>query len=290
MRLTKTLSKLFIVSLVLLLGACSFHTVEPASKGKILTTSGYQPEVLKPGKYTLWGRDDMIILDTSTKVYNEYNIKVKMADKLTLLVDVKFAGRIDSQPTVINTIFNDIVAGSDKRIVFDEIYSVYGQMLVRNKTREIISQYSVDDVHANYKRISEEIAETLTIMFKSTPIEISQVMIGNIAYPEVVTASIEANESRRLAIEKEEAQAAIDLVIKDNELVLANKNYEIEIARAKAIRDKNIIIGEGITPDLLKLRALEVQEAMAANKSAVFMPYEAMGSIGVQNRIYSKNP
>jgi len=282
----KTLSKTLLLLTAITLGGCGFYTVEPASKGKILTTSGYQPEVLEPGKYTLFGRDDMVILDTSSKVYSENNIEVKLKDKLTLFVDVKFSGRISSDPSVVNTIFNDIVAGDDRRVAFDEVYAVYGRMIIRNKTREIISEYTVDDVHTNYKRISQQIADAVLLSFKTTPIELSQVMIGNINYPEVINASIEANEERRLAIEKEEAQAAIDMTKKENELVLALKDYEIEITRAKAVRDANKIIGEGITEDLLSLRALEVQSEMAKNKAAVFMPYEAMSTVGAQNRIY----
>jgi len=114
------------------------------------------------------------------------------------------------------------------------------------------------------------------------------VALGNIAYPEVVTAAINAAKERELAITKEQAQAEIELTKKKNERLLAEADYQIEITRAKAIRDKNKIIGEGVTPELLQLRALEVQAIMAENKAAVFMPYEAMQTLGAQNRIYSK--
>lgn len=288
MKLIKNLSKLSVLGVLLgVLASCGFYTVPPTTKGKILSTSGYQPEVLTAGKYTLWGRDVMVLLDTSTKVYSE-PVQVKLADKLTLQVDVKFAGRLSSNPKIVNTMFNDIVAGSDMSIAFQEVYAVYGRMVVRNKTREVISAYTVDDVHVNYKRISQEVGIAIEEALASTPIEISDIMIGNIEYPRVVVQAIENNEERRLAIEKEQAQAAIDMTKKENELLLAKAQYQIEMTRAKAIRDKNVIIGEGITPDLLKLRALEVQEEMAKNKSAVFIPYEAIGSVGVQNRIYSK--
>jgi hypothetical protein len=284
----KSIKFLIISALILTLTGCGFYTVPPASKGKILTTSGYLPEVLESGKYTLWGRDSLITLDTSTKVYNE-SVDVILSDKLTLKVDVRFAGRIAGSPAVINTMFNDIVAGPDEKINFNEVYAVYGRMIVRNKTREIISEYNVDEVHKNYKRISAQIAEVISSAFVTTPLEISNIAIGNIEYPTVVTDAIQANEKRRLAIDKEKAQAAIDIVKKKNELALADANYGIQIKLAEAIRDKNKIIGQGITPALLQLRALEVQEKMAENKSAVFVPYEAMGSVGVQNRVFSKN-
>jgi regulator of protease activity HflC (stomatin/prohibitin superfamily) len=282
------ITKTLLLVLALSLSACGFYTVPPASKGKILTTSGYQPEVLEPGKYTLWGRDDMITLDTSTKVYSE-TVDVVLSDKLTLTVDVRFAGRIAGTPTVINTMFNDIVAGDDRQINFNEVYAVYGRMIVRNKTREIISEYSVDEVHKNYKRISAQIATTVEESFVPTPLEISNIAIGSIKYPPLITEAVEQTEKRKLAIAKEEAQAAIDVVKKKNEQALENANYDIAIIKAKSIRDANKIIGEGITPALLQLRALEVQESMSTNKSAVFMPFDAMSSVGVQNRIYSKN-
>tara|TARA_R110000782_G_C14751233_1_gene407176 strand:- start:49 stop:906 length:858 start_codon:yes stop_codon:yes gene_type:complete len=282
----KSIKFIFILTLLLSLTGCGFYTVPPASKGKVLTTSGYLPEVLESGKYTLWGRDSMITLDTSTKVYNE-KVDVVLSDKLTLSVDVTFAGRIAGTPSVINTMFNDIVAGEDEKINFNEVYDIYGRMIVRNKTREIISAYNVDEVHKNYKRISAQIADVVSKAFTSTPLEISNIAIGSIKYPSIVTASIEANEERRLGIEREEAQAAIDIVKKKNALILAEADYAIQIKQAEAIRDKNKIIGQGITPALLQLRALEVQEKMSENKSAVFIPYEAMGSLAVQNRVFN---
>lgn len=96
----------------------------------------------------------------------------------------------------------------------------------------------------------------------------------------------EIAKERDLYIKKEEAQAKIDLIKKKNERLLAEADYQIKLTKAKAIRDSNKIIGEGITDSLLKLRSLEVQEVMAHNKMAVFMPYEAFGSVGAQTRMY----
>ena len=267
---------------------CGFYTVPPTTKGKILTTAGYGKEVLEPGKYTLWGRDDMILLQTNTKTYKEA-VQIILADKLTLGAEIRFRGRIAGNEKVINSMFNDISAGEDKVVSFNEVYAVYGRMAVRNKTREIISQYNVEDVHKNYGRLSKEIAKVLEESLKGTPLEISDIALGNIAYPPVVTKAIDDAKKRRMQIDKEKATAKIDLLKKENERLLEEANYQIRITKAKAIRDSNKIIGEGITPALLKLRALEVQEAMASNKSAVFMPYEALTSTGAQIRMFQAN-
>ena len=165
---------LFIVALFMMVQGCSWETVPPTAKGKILTTSGYSPDILEPGKYTLWGRDQMIVLQTNTNTYMEI-VNVVLSDKLTLSAEVRFRGRIAGTPKVVNSMFNDVVAGEDNTVTFNEVYAVYGRMAVRNKTREIISKYNVEDVHKNYARLSGEIALVLQEVLKGTPLEISDI-------------------------------------------------------------------------------------------------------------------
>ena len=266
---------------------CGFETVPPAHKGKILTTDGYSDEVLQPAKYTLWGRDKMILLETNTATYKEV-VKVILSDKLTLVAEVRFRGRIAGTTTVMNSMFDDVIAGEDDKVSFNEVYNVYGKMAVRNKTRDIIRVYSVEDVHKNYGRISKEVGAAIQQALKGTPIEVSDVALGNIQYPEIITMAVEQAKARALSIKKEEAQAIINMTKKKNELALVEADYQIKLKEAKTIRDANKLMGQGITKSLLKLKALEVQEKMAANGSAVFVPYDAIGSIGVNNRMYSK--
>lgn len=271
-----------------LITGCSFETIDPTKKGKILTTAGYSADVLTPGKYTLWGRDQMITLETNTKMYKEH-VNVVLADKLTLVAEIRFRGRIAGTDKIINSMFNDIEPGKDGNVSFDEVYAIYGRMGVRNKTREIISQYNVNDVHKNYARLSAEIALILQETLQGTPLEISDIALGNIQYPDVVTKAIDQAEERRLAIGKEEAQAKIDLIRKKNSLILAEADYQIKITQAKAVRDSNKIIGQGVTPELIELRRLDVLSKMADNERAVFMPVEAMTSTGAQVRMFSSN-
>lgn len=273
--------------IAMLCTSCGFATVPPTAKGKILTTSGYTPDVLEPGKYTLWGRDEMVLLFTNTATYKE-TVKVILKDKLTLVAEVRFRGRISGSQNVINSMFNDITPGQDRAVQFNDVYAVYGRMAVRNKTREIISHYTVEDVHRNYARLSGEIGQVLAKALEKTPLEISDIALGNIKYPDIVTNAVSMAKERKMAIEKEQAQAEIELTKKKNERLLAEADYQIEITRAKAIRDKNKIIGEGVTAELIELRRLEVLEKMAENNSAVFMPVEAMTGAGAQMRMFSQ--
>jgi len=279
--------KLFILIASLSLSACSFDVISPASKGKILTTAGYMPEVLEPGKYTLWGRDQMIYLQTATAMMKE-PMSIIMKDKLTLVFDVRFRTRIAGTESTINAMFNDITPNADSWVTLAAVYNTYGKMIVRNKSREIMSKYSVEDVHKNYARISGEMYTAITEGIKGTPLTVSDVALGNIAYPDVITQAVELAKKRELEIKQEEAQAEIDMTKKNNEKMLAEADYEINIIHARSIRDTNKITAAGITNHLLRWKALEVQEKMAENKNAVFMPFEAFQSIGAQQRIYAK--
>ena len=286
------MKKLISVVLVLLtVSACAPVTVPPAHKGKFLTSSGYQPEVLEAGKYWEGMRENLVLIETQTGTYTE-NVKVILQDKLTLHVEVRFRWRIDGSEAVINAMFNDILAGSDDRIVFNDVYGVYGRMAVQNKTREIVSKYNVDEVHKNYARLSGEISKALIPALANTPLEISDVAVGNIQYPNVVTQAIEQAEERSLAIAKEQAQAEIEMTKKENERLLAEADYQVRITKAKAVRDENLIVGEGVTKELLELKRLEVAQALAANSnesSKVFLPIEALTTVGANVDMLKSN-
>lgn len=277
-----------VLLIIFTVSACVPVTVPPAHKGKFLTSSGYQPEVLEPGKYIEGFREDLILIETQTSTYTE-QVNVILSDKLSLGVELRFQGRIQGSDRVVNAMFNDIVAGGDKLLTFAEVYAVYGKMAVQNKTREVVSKYNVDEVHKNYGTLSGEISDALAPVLDNTPLQISNVAVGNINYPKVVTQAIEQAEERRLAISREQAQAEIEMTKKKNEKLLAEADYEIKITRAKAVRDENLIIGEGITPQLLELKRLEVAEALAesANESSkVFLPIEALTSTGANVEMF----
>lgn len=280
------MKKLILTIAVFLTIGCT-EQVPPAHLGKILGPSGYSPDVYPPSRVSAWGRDRLILLETGTQTVSE-PLTLIMKDKLTLKADVKFRTRIKGTDQVINAMFNDISPNDQGRVTLSQVYRTYGQMIIRNKGREILSKYSVDDVHANYARISSEIYESLTDAFAGVPLEISDVALGNIEYPEIVTAAVEESAQKKMQIEREKNQAAIDLVRKENAEKLAQADYRIEMIKAKTLRDANKTIGDGVTPMLIQYKALEVQAKMAENSNAVFMPYDALGSIGAQTRMFGK--
>ena len=285
--------QLIVAFLVLVsVSACSFVTVPPAHKGKVLSPAGYAPEVLEAGKETLWWRQSLVLLDVSTDTYTEV-VKVILADRQEIHVEVNFRGRIRDNDRIINTMFNDIALDTSKRqstVSFNDVYRIYGQRVVRTKTREILNELDVDEVHRNYSSLSESIGAVIVSALEDSPIEVGNVTIGDIDYPEIVTAAIQAAEERRLAIQQEEAQQAIEMLKRQNARLLAQEEYETRMIQARTIRDENRVIGEGVTPELLELKRLEYMTLLAdkAGEGTVYVPTEFAGSVGVSNRVFSR--
>jgi len=269
-----------------MLTGCSFETIPPAYKGKILTTTGYNPEILEPGKLTTWGRDKLILLETGTRTVTE-TITVKMEDKLDLTFDVRMRTRIGGSDKALNGMFNDIQV-KDSTVSLPQIYAVYGLDVVQSTARSIVGKYKTEDVGANFDKITSELQERLVKNMANSPLEVSNVTLGNLQYPKVITDAIEKQSERKLAIETETNQQAIETVKRENQLKLAQLDQDVELTKARTLRDANQITANGLSPLLLQYRALDVQSEMAKNNSAVFVPYEALGTTGFSNRVFNK--
>lgn len=279
---------LVILGLALALTGCySRVEVPPAAKGKILSGSGYSVDVKETGKHWLSWWEDIVFLDTSTKTISE-GMAVKMADDLTLSFEVRARVRIAGDDKIINTMFNDITPDDNGWVTLPMVYNVYGRDVIQNTARSVLSKYKTREIANNYDKVNSDLQQRLGQVLDNSPLELSNVTIGNITYPKVITEAIEAQQERELAIETERNQQVIEMTKKKYELERENANYEIRMTRARAIRDENELTAQGINDKLIRYRELEVLEQMARNQNAVFVPYEALSSPGMQNRIYGK--
>jgi len=257
-----------------------YNTVPAGYKGKIMGKEGFQPEVYPPSKiwldqFATQTPEKLFLIQTTTKKYREV-VDVLLQDKLKITVDVYFRGRITSHDKVINKIFNDLPM-NDNVVTTDEVYKTYGQMLVRNTARQVISQYNVDEINKNFHRITVELYQALKPKLKGLPIEISDVVIGSIKYPEIVTKAIEKAKERRMQIEEEQAKVQIAVTKANGREQVAKAEYRVKMLEAKRIRDYNKMIADGVTPELLKLRELELKEKQLQKWDGVY-PTHILGS------------
>ncbi len=286
----KTLKKAAVLSLIIgtafTMTAC-YETIPAGKKGKIMGKNGFQPEIYPPSRVwlsnNLWNRvkEKLYLIETTTERYN-LPVTVLLKDKMTVTVPVSFRCRITDNEDVINAMFNDL-KNNDNIVTVDEVYRVYGAMLVESTVRTVVSQYNVDELPSNYKKLNIDIFKHLDTAMANVPLELSDIVIGQIGYPKEVTGAIVAAKKRRMEIEKEQAQTQINLTKKAGEEKLADAEYNIKMKEAKRIRDYNKMTADGITPELLQLRQLEVQEAMVRaiqnNQNVIYMPMDMMNGM-----------
>lgn len=281
------IKKLVLVALAtLVLAGCGRETVPPAALGKILSSSGYSTDVKQTGKHWLTWWEQMVLLDTSTQTISE-QVTVKLQDDLDLTFQVNFRTRIGGSESTINAMFNDI-KHENYNVTLPMVYKVYGRDVVHKTAREVVSAYYTKEISKNFTKINDELHKALLVAMKSSPLEVSNITIGHVKWPALITEAIEKQQSRELAIQTEVNDQAVKMVQKENELKLALADYEIRMTKARAIRDENKTTAEGLNPILLQYRQIEMMEKMSENKNAVFMPFEAMNTTGAQTRMYSK--
>lgn len=218
---------------------------------------------------------------------------MKLADKANLTFDVRFRTRIAGTKSVINPMFNDITP-VDGKVSLISVYNTYGKMSVRNISRQVMNNYKVDEVHKNYDRISTELAIALSEKFKNLPLDMSDVALGKMEWPEALTTAIDATLTSRAEIAKIEADKKKEIADAKAREAIARANYAAEIVEAETLRDYNKTIADGISENFLRFKALQVQstmiQAMKSNPAGntVYMPYDAMGTMGAQMQMFNK--
>ena len=280
---------MIIVSLFMLTGCSNKERVPSGEVGKILTQNGFAPEILQPGAYRVCGITDvligkcyneLILLDTIEGQYTE-KVTIRMKDNLNLIADhIRIRVTIKRDPKIINSIFNQIKPNENNIISLDKVYNTYGKLIVTRDVREILSKYTIDDIRLNYARISAEIYKRIKEDFKSTPLEVLDFSVGRFIYPKTYEKMIELAKQKEVEIKKIEAENIIKMKKAKAEMELAKARYAIKMQEAKRIADYNKMLGKSVTPQLLELRKLEIQEKMMdnlkGNQNVVYMPYEMM--------------
>lgn len=279
-----------LVAVVISLSGCG-EVVSPGYKAKMLDSNGFSGDILDPGRHQVWMNEELVVLETSTQTIS-IPLNVKMADDLELSFKINFRTRVNGKDDVLNAVFRDIKPTKNedtgyKTISLDQVFAVYGRDTLSNIARSVVSKYKVTDVSKNYDLINKQLQVQLQEAMKNNPLEVSNVTLADIGWPEIITKAIESQQERELSIKTEQNQQDIEMVKRTNALALAQADREIELTKARTLRDQNAITNDGLSDKLIAYKALEVQALMAENKNAVFVPYEAFGNTGMSNRIFN---
>ncbi|WP_299585486.1 SPFH domain-containing protein [uncultured Microbulbifer sp.] len=271
----------------LLLSACGERVeVPPAHVGKILTKNGYKPEVVPPSKFRLdmciFYCDKLVTMTIADFGHLE-KFKVFMPkDQLNMSFDVRMTGAISND--VIDHVF-DRIPPVNNNISVNHVYGTYAQPVIRDVVRRVVAKYSINEIASSRESLSHELFGEVSKALKGTPIEIKRLGLADIQFPKVITQAKERAAERRELIEQEKAQFKIQKIQMERDLEREKMNRAI--AREKAIGQKEVndLLAKSVTDKYLAYRTLEVLDKMAESNNKVFLPVEALGTIGMQHAI-----
>lgn len=293
----KILLPLIPLGMILSLSGCVGERVEvpPASVGMILGKNGYQGDLIPPSRFRLpacfANCDKLVVVEASDVGMKEEMTVLMPQDNLDLGVDVRFTLALSDDKSQILSVFDRVVPtrlnSGNYGTTLANIYTVYGQSVVRNVVRSTLSEYSIAEIAANQSAVSERLRQEVSNALKKTPLEVKQFGLANIKFPSVITQAREAAQSRKIDVERAEADAQVKIREAQARLEVTRAEREADLLAAQTIAEQNRILAEGVTPEVLRYMELEVLKEMARNKNAVFFPVDMMGSLGLQNKLFN---
>lgn len=291
---------LAILFLPLLLAACGEKVeVPPAHVGAVLTKNGYKPELIPPSKFRLeacWAYcDRLVLVETADKGGVEEFRLFMPKDQLNMEFDIRFTLAVSDDPKTVQTILNRITAQpvgeeATPTITTNKVYETYGRPVVREVVRSVVAKYSINEVASSREKVNAEVYEAVTSALRGTPLQMRRLAFADIQFPDVITKAKELAAERRTKIEQAEAEKQIKLVQLQAELEASKAERAIRRERAEAAREENKIFAESVSDEYLKYKTLEVLEEMARNENTVFVPFDALDTVGFQQRVFTSLP
>ncbi len=273
----------------LLLTACGDRVeVPPAHVGKILTKNGYKPETVPPSKFRLdpcfFYCDKLVTLAIADFGHKERFKLFMPKDQLNMSFDIRMTGAISREN--IDNIFDRIPPVQDN-IAVNNVYNTYAQPVIRDVVRRVVAKYSINEIASSREALSQELFSEVSDALKGTPIQVKRLGLADVQFPKVITEAKERAAERRELIEQEKAQFEIQKIQMERDLEREKMNRAI--AREKAIGQKEVndLLAKSVTDKYLAYRTLEVLDKMAESENKVFLPVEALGTIGLQQAVFN---
>ena len=268
---------------VAMLGACSERiTIPPVYIGKLNTASGLSEEVIPPSTIRLSNMcvtcDDLMLAETSDRQVVESITVFMPKDQLNVEVDIRAILSIESDAATVNPVFGRIPSTVDPkndrlhRITFGDVYKTYGSQALRETTRSVLAEYSINQVMENRAKISKELETAIVKELKGTPITVKSLGLADAQFPEsILAAKIEARATQEML---KTAEAKKRLALEQKEIDLIEAQAQAEIAEKLA---------QGVSPAFVTQRWLKVMEELAGNdqKTVIILPAEAIGDPAV---------
>jgi len=283
-----------------MLSGCFFGEkvqVPPAFEGKVLTQNGYLPEAYPPSTFrlancwTMFGGvcDELVLIEKSDTGIKESFTVFMPRNQLEMTFDLRMtASIVDGKTDAILARVKTSLVDGRKTVTFEQVYNTYAKPIIRDAVRAVVAKYTIDEVASSRDAVNEKIRERLTKVLANTPIGFKTAGLGKVNYPAIILKKKEEAENRRIEIEQEAATKQIMLIKLQTKLEAAKASRAIRREKAQAAAEENEIAAKSITEKYLQYKRLEVLHELAKSGATTFVPFEALGTVGLSNKVLNR--
>ena len=288
---------------------CSREQVPPAHYGKILSAEGYSPELLPTGKFWLAWWNDMVLLEGSTQLI-DLPTKVTMAEytenskgervqvpglDMQFVLSLRYSIRPDEK--VIQAMFSSLTIDPNTGVTANNVFNIYARNIIETAFRDLVGSFTPEEIFTNRATISNKFGEVIVKLLENTPIQIEKALVKKMTLPSVIVERIKTTKDTELAQAQENERQKVVMITKNNKIALERKESERQLVAATGAAAANIALAEGLNPQVLELRELEIRKIYAeafkarmekpAAGDTVFLPFDSLNNPGAQVKMFS---
>lgn len=228
-------------------------------KPRVFGEGGYQGTMIGPANYGMsLLRNEVVNIDMRPNTYTE-TFRILANDDLNIKFD--FHAVIAIQSGSVQTVVEQYGA--------ENWYKRFVRETFRTYVRDTVQKYDSGELKTNREKIAQEVTQRLQNYLSTTPFKLTNVVVGNINYPDIVANAVEKKLAAQQLLAEKETQKEI-----------ARKDAEIRVEEAKGIAQAQKIINATLTANYLQHEAINAQIKMAEspNHTTVYIP---VGNNGV---------
>lgn len=243
---------IFIVAgVIALLLLVNFKSIDAGERGVLYNTiSGEVVEsTLGPGFHVYFSWNDMYVFDMRI---SETKQNMSVLSKNGLDIEIELSLRYRATEDSLRYVFINI--GRDRESYFNKI--IMPEM--RSVTREVIGKYDEEEIY-NKKReiVQKEIFELMKKRLGKHGLYCETVLVRDINLPTEIQTAIKTKlKEQQLALQYE------------YRLQREQKEKERKKIEAEGVAEYQRIVNQSLTPNLLKLRGIEVTKELANSKNS----------------------
>lgn len=252
--------------------------VPQGHRGRVSTASGWDDAILKPGSHTCFGRDQMYLLETTTKATKE-TLNILIGGKVNLRVDVTVRYRANVEDDqLLKKAFENVTADAGKLISADQLYKTFLQQKVLSIPKQVYEvQPDVQTAVANGPKLVAEVRKLIMEAARTTPLVVEDIDMTNYDWPESITKAQESLVKIQLKEAEAQAQVKADLAKAEGDLKVKEAEKLVQLKEAEAVAESIAIIKKTLadTPEYLVWHQIKMMKeaAMGPNNCFILYPY-----------------